>query len=253
MKGILFLFWFLASFLPVMLALEKPTPTTDWHNSSPDEAHQKKSLAHGWFKYPSGHWGRKFHYDCSFTPPPAEPLLIRPNASLYLLTYVVGYYLLGNLFPIKWVPDKSLNQAESVVFLVHYPGLVIQQLANSSQRIDNSLPWEIRAQGWDSNPEPIFLRAVGPMDQGPARLRFFGIKPLQAETPAKSQSQNTCTSSTMVAPKEEPLKLPNGSRDGASVNFMILKSSQVTNQILLPKINLGFGPDPMTTAKNQEN
>ncbi|KAJ9075381.1 hypothetical protein DSO57_1036684 [Entomophthora muscae] len=120
-------------------------------------------------------------------------------------------------------------------------------------RIDNSLSWEIQAQGWDSNPEPTFLQTAGPMNQGPACPCFFGIKPLQAEAPAKSQSQNTCTSSTMVAPKEEPLKLPNGSRDGASVNFISLKSSQVTNQTLLPKINPGFGPDPVTTAKNQEN
>ncbi|KAJ9079567.1 hypothetical protein DSO57_1034218 [Entomophthora muscae] len=97
MKGILFLFWFLYSFFPVVLALEKTTPTTDWHNSSPDNAHQKESLSHGWFKYPSSHLGRKFHYGHSFTPPPppAEPLLVRPYASFYLLTYLVGYYLLG--------------------------------------------------------------------------------------------------------------------------------------------------------------
>ncbi|KAJ9052104.1 hypothetical protein DSO57_1037513 [Entomophthora muscae] len=120
-------------------------------------------------------------------------------------------------------------------------------------RIDNSLPQETQAQGWDLNPEPTFLRAAGPMDQGPACLRFFRIELLQAEAPAKSQSQNTCTSLTMVAPKEEPLKLPNRSRDSASVNFMSLKSSQVTNQTLLPKINPGFGPDPVITAKNQEN
>ncbi|KAJ9088808.1 hypothetical protein DSO57_1019530 [Entomophthora muscae] len=119
--------------------------------------------------------------------------------------------------------------------------------------IDNSLPLGTWAQGWDLNPEPTFLRAAGPMDQGPARLRFFRIEPLQAEAAAKSQSQNTCISSTMVAPEEEPLELPNGSRDDASVNFMSLKSSQVTNQTLLPKINLGFGPDPVTTTKNPEN
>ncbi|KAJ9082740.1 hypothetical protein DSO57_1001807 [Entomophthora muscae] len=95
MKGISFLFWFLVFFLPVMLALENPTPTTDWHNSSPDNAHQKESLAHGWFKYPSGHWGRKFHYGCSSSPLPTEPSLVRPYASFYLLTYVVVYYLLG--------------------------------------------------------------------------------------------------------------------------------------------------------------
>ncbi|KAJ9060028.1 hypothetical protein DSO57_1035223 [Entomophthora muscae] len=112
---------------------------------------------------------------------------------------------------------------------------------------------ETRAQGWDLNPEPLFLQAAGPMDQGPACPCFFGIEPPQAEAPANFQSQNTCTSSTMVAPKEEPLKLPNGSRDGAYVKFMSMKSSQVTNQTLLPKINPGFGPNPVTTAKNQEN
>ncbi|KAJ9064417.1 hypothetical protein DSO57_1030879 [Entomophthora muscae] len=95
MKGISFLFWFLAFFLPVVLALENPTPTTGWHNSSPDNAHQKESLAHGWFKYPSGHWQRKFCYGCSSTPLPTKPLLVRPYISFYLLTYVVGYYLLG--------------------------------------------------------------------------------------------------------------------------------------------------------------
>ncbi|KAJ9059962.1 hypothetical protein DSO57_1036047 [Entomophthora muscae] len=94
MKGIIFLFWFLASFLPVVLALKNPMPTTGWHNSSPNNAHQKESLAYGWFKYPSSHWGRKFHYSCSFTPPPAEPSLVRPYASFYLLIYVMGYYML---------------------------------------------------------------------------------------------------------------------------------------------------------------
>ncbi|KAJ9075332.1 hypothetical protein DSO57_1037159 [Entomophthora muscae] len=90
----------------------------------------------------------------------------------------------------------------------------------------------------------------GPWTKGlPARV-FFGIKPLQAETPAKYQRQNTYTNLTMVAPKEEPLKLPNGGSNNTSVNFMSLKSSQVTKQTLLPRINPGFGPDPMTTAKN---
>ncbi|KAJ9088719.1 hypothetical protein DSO57_1039583 [Entomophthora muscae] len=95
MRGILFLSWFLAYFLPVVLALENPTTTTNWYNSSPDDAHQKEALAQGWFKYPSGHWGRKFHYGRLFTAPPTEPTLVRPYASLYLLMYVVVYYLLG--------------------------------------------------------------------------------------------------------------------------------------------------------------
>ncbi|KAJ9076834.1 hypothetical protein DSO57_1022434, partial [Entomophthora muscae] len=96
MKGNYFLFWFLVPFLYVILALENPTPTTDWHNSSPDDSHQKKSLANGWFKYSSGHWGRKFHYGRSITPPPpAKTSLVRPNASFYLLMPLVGFYLLG--------------------------------------------------------------------------------------------------------------------------------------------------------------
>ncbi|KAJ9073487.1 hypothetical protein DSO57_1016018 [Entomophthora muscae] len=65
--------------------LENPTPTINWQNS----------LANGWFKYPSGHWGRKFHYGRQSTPPPAEPSLVRHHASFYLLMYMVGYYLLG--------------------------------------------------------------------------------------------------------------------------------------------------------------
>ncbi|KAJ9082632.1 hypothetical protein DSO57_1002578 [Entomophthora muscae] len=119
--------------------------TKDWHNYSTDNSHQKESLAHGWFKYPSGHWGRKFHYGCaSPSPPPVKPLLVRPNTSFYLLIYLVGYYLLGrfssmmgrfaylshfghlamvtvpigalahqigNLFPLKWVPDTLLRQS----------------------------------------------------------------------------------------------------------------------------------------------
>ncbi|KAJ9058726.1 hypothetical protein DSO57_1009320 [Entomophthora muscae] len=95
MRVILFLFWFLASFLLVVLTLENPTPTTDWYNSSPDDAHQKESLAHVWFKYPSGHWRRKFQYGCLFTPPPVKPALVRSYASFYLLTYMVRYYILG--------------------------------------------------------------------------------------------------------------------------------------------------------------
>ncbi|KAJ9059176.1 hypothetical protein DSO57_1005099 [Entomophthora muscae] len=91
------------------------------------------------------------------------------------------------------------------------------------------------------------------MGQGTVRLHFLGTEPPQAEAPAKSQSQNTSTGLTMVVPKEELLELPNEGRESSSVNFMNLKSSQVTNQIQLPKENTGFKPDPVTKAQNQEN
>ncbi|KAJ9070131.1 hypothetical protein DSO57_1011526 [Entomophthora muscae] len=141
MKGSHFLFWFLVPFLSVVLVLEDPTPITDWHNSSPDDSHQKEFLANGWFKYPSGHWGRKLQYSWSTNPPPpVEPSLVRPNASFYLLSYLVGYYLLGqfdhlamvtvpigliiaglnlralthqigNLFPLKWILNRHFAEA----------------------------------------------------------------------------------------------------------------------------------------------
>ncbi|KAJ9081711.1 hypothetical protein DSO57_1011741 [Entomophthora muscae] len=95
MKGIYFLLWFLVSLFTTVKDLENPTPTIDWQKSSLNNAHQKESLANGWFKYPSGHWGRKFHYGRHSTPPPAEPLLVQPHTLFYLLTYMVGYYLLG--------------------------------------------------------------------------------------------------------------------------------------------------------------
>ncbi|KAJ9067299.1 hypothetical protein DSO57_1000880 [Entomophthora muscae] len=121
-------------------------------------------------------------------------------------------------------------------------------------KIDNSSPLETQVQEWDSNPDPGSPGLPSLWTAGlPARLCFFGIEPLQAEALAKPQSQNTSTSSTMVVPKEEPLKFPNGSRDDAYVNFMSLKPSQVTNQELTQERGTGLWPDPMTTTLEQDN
>ncbi|KAJ9078178.1 hypothetical protein DSO57_1009591 [Entomophthora muscae] len=127
MKGILFLSWFLGYFLPVVLALENPTPTTDWHNSSPDDAHQRESLANGWFKYLSGHWGHKFNYGRSFTSPPVEPSLVRPYTSFYLLVYLVGYYLLGQ-FSSMFERFAYLGQLGHLAMVTVPIGLVIAGL-----------------------------------------------------------------------------------------------------------------------------
>ncbi|KAJ9081448.1 hypothetical protein DSO57_1014532 [Entomophthora muscae] len=133
---------------------------------------------------------------------------------------------------------------------------VVKDLASSFstlKKINNSFPLETRAQDWDSNPDPEFLQATSPMDQGNTHPRFLGTESLQAEAPAKSQSKNTSTGLTMVMPEEELLKLPNEGRESSSVNFMNLKSSCVTNKIQLPKENTVFRPNPVTTAQNQEN
>ncbi|KAJ9067586.1 hypothetical protein DSO57_1037552 [Entomophthora muscae] len=89
--------------------------------------------------------GRKFHYGRSTAPPPpAKASLVRPNASFYLLTYLMGRvaYLghfghlamvrvpiglvmaglnlktwahkIGDLFPFKWVPDSYREQVMGV-------------------------------------------------------------------------------------------------------------------------------------------
>ncbi|KAJ9071367.1 hypothetical protein DSO57_1037637 [Entomophthora muscae] len=89
------------------------------------------------------------------------------------------------------------------------------------------------------------------IDQGAACPHFLEAEPLQAEAPAKSQSQNTSASWAMVVPKKEILELPNGDRESSSMNFINLKSSWVTNQIQSSKENTGFRPDPVTTAQNQ--
>ncbi|KAJ9058744.1 hypothetical protein DSO57_1009083 [Entomophthora muscae] len=127
MRGILFLFWFLAYFLSKVFTLENPTPRTDWYNSSPDDSHQKESLANGWFKYPSGHWGRKFHYGCSSAPPSSEPTLVRPYASFYLLRYLVGYYLLGR-FSSMFGRFAYLGQLGHLAMVTVPIGLVIAGL-----------------------------------------------------------------------------------------------------------------------------
>ncbi|KAJ9087079.1 hypothetical protein DSO57_1036857 [Entomophthora muscae] len=98
---------------------------------------------------------------------------------------------------------------------------------------------------------PTGCWAYGLLDHPP--VYFLGIKPLKAEAPVNSQSQNTDISPTIVAPKEEPIKLPNEGRDGAYVRFMSLKSSQATNQEPTQERGTGLQPGPMTTTLKQDN
>ncbi|KAJ9084038.1 hypothetical protein DSO57_1028242 [Entomophthora muscae] len=120
-------------------------------------------------------------------------------------------------------------------------------------KIDNSSPLETQAWERDSNPGPGSLQAARPMDCWAARPCFLGIKPLQAEAPVNSQSQNTNISPTIVAPKEEPFELPNEGSDGAYVSFMSLKSSQATNQEPTQERGTVLQPSPMTTTLKQDN
>ncbi|KAJ9088331.1 hypothetical protein DSO57_1024153 [Entomophthora muscae] len=84
-------------------------------------------------------------------------------------------------------------------------------------------------------------------------LRFSGIEPPQAEAKSNSQSKNTNTDLGVMAPKEGLDNLPNGGKEILSINFMNLKSSQVTNQGPLPEENTGLKPVPMTKAQEKNN
>ncbi|KAJ9061445.1 hypothetical protein DSO57_1020658 [Entomophthora muscae] len=48
-------------------------------------------------------------------------------------------------------------------------------------RIDNSPPLETQDQERESNPEPGFPQAAGPMDCGTSCPHFSGVEPLQAD------------------------------------------------------------------------
>ncbi|KAJ9076683.1 hypothetical protein DSO57_1023884 [Entomophthora muscae] len=237
MKGILFLSWFLGYFLPVVLALENPTPTTDWYNFSPDDAHQKESLANGWFKYPSGHWGRKFNYGRSSAPPLSEPTLVRPYASFYLLTYLVGYYLLGQ-FSSMFRRFDYLGQLGHLAMVTVPIGLVITGLNVGGLahqlgiivKINNFLPLKTQGQEQDLNPEPV-------------HPRFSRIEPPQAQAKPNFQNENTSKNLRATAPEEEPDNLPN--RGG-------MKSIQVANQNPLPEENTGLSPILMTMTQEQK-
>ncbi|KAJ9087351.1 hypothetical protein DSO57_1034248 [Entomophthora muscae] len=177
------------------------------------------------------------------------------KAPVYTQIFDVGnkeadLYLTSNPYGFEFFSSHLVSSSAPALFPDPTPG------ANQPTQIlsiDNSFPLETQAQEWDSNPDPGFLQAASPMDQGPACPRFPETEPLQAEAPAKSQSQNISAGLTIMMPKEELLKLPNEGRESSSVNFMNLKSSCVTNQIQLPKENTGFRPNPVTTAQNQEN
>ncbi|KAJ9056768.1 hypothetical protein DSO57_1029643 [Entomophthora muscae] len=128
----------------LVLSLEGPTQTTDWRNSSPGNSHKEAFLANGRFIYPSGHWGQKFHYGCSSqTPPEANISLVCPNASFYLLVYLVGYYLLGQFSPIMG-RFAFLGQFGNLVMVTVLIGPVVARLnlGALAHKIRNIFPLE---------------------------------------------------------------------------------------------------------------
>ncbi|KAJ9059465.1 hypothetical protein DSO57_1002042 [Entomophthora muscae] len=118
-------------------------------------------------------------------------------------------------------------QQEEVHHYLYLPGIV---------RIVNYFPLENQAQGWDLNPDPEFMRATGPKDQGATCPRFPEVKLLQDK--ANNDGLNS------EAKQNKGINAPNGG---------VIKSTLVANQE--PSLEEGIGPqpNPMTTTIEQDN
>ncbi|KAJ9090642.1 hypothetical protein DSO57_1000490 [Entomophthora muscae] len=69
--------------------------------------------------------------------------------------------------------------------------------------IENSSTLKTQAQGRDLNPDPEFLRAAGPEDQGAACPRFPGVEPPQAEAKDDGPNSETIQIKEIIAPNKE--------------------------------------------------
>ncbi|KAJ9084880.1 hypothetical protein DSO57_1019520 [Entomophthora muscae] len=123
----------------------------------------------------------------------------------------------------------------------------------STVRIDNSPPLETQAQEWESNPEPGFPWAAGPMDCGTTCLYFSGIEPLQADTEDDGPPSETDQAKEISALSGLPITTPNGGNQATTKSFMSLKSSPATNQEPTQERGTGLQPGPMTTILEQDN
>ncbi|KAJ9070853.1 hypothetical protein DSO57_1003316 [Entomophthora muscae] len=88
--------------------LENPTPTIDWQNSSPNNAHQKESLANGWFssKLPLNGLG---------SSPEAISLAntgIKPGSSRFLLDHLNNVSILKSNLPLASCKINSCSQSD---------------------------------------------------------------------------------------------------------------------------------------------
>ncbi|KAJ9052910.1 hypothetical protein DSO57_1029369, partial [Entomophthora muscae] len=145
---------------------------------------------------------------------------------------------------ITWEPLSNLVNAQEAVQLYlnkkNQKGGLLREKGDGV-RIDNSSSLETQAQEWDSNPDPGFPWATGPMDQRAACPRFPEVDPPQADT--KNVDPN--------APNGGLTKALNGGNKISTISFMILKSTLATNQE--PSSEGGPQPNPVTTTLKQYN
>ncbi|KAJ9078974.1 hypothetical protein DSO57_1001188 [Entomophthora muscae] len=159
-----------------------------------------------------------------------------------------GVQLIPSPFGLPGIVDNDLLVvAETAIFIV------VESLIPTPVRINNSFPLETQAQGRDSNPDPKYLQAAGPEDQGATFLSFPGVKLPQAE--AKNDGPNGKASQTkgIIAPNEETIKAPNGGNKISTISFMSLKATPAVNQESPSEEGTGLRPNPMTTTLEQDN
>ncbi|KAJ9082119.1 hypothetical protein DSO57_1007451 [Entomophthora muscae] len=113
-------------------------------------------------------------------------------------------------------------------------------------RIDNSSFLETRAREQESNPHPGFLWAARLVDRRTACLRFSGIESPQAEFKKVDPCSKKRQTKESITPNGGLITAPNGGTDLATISFINLKSTPVTNQELTHERGTGPWPGPMT-------
>ncbi|KAJ9056504.1 hypothetical protein DSO57_1032450 [Entomophthora muscae] len=137
---------------------------------------------------------------------------------------------------------------------VHYDAdLTHEWKITTSVSIDNSSSLETQAREQELNPDPGFLQAAGPVDRRTTHPRFFGIESPQADTKNVDPCSKKSQTKEIIAPNERLITAPNKGTDLATISFMNLKSTPVTNQEPSPGKGTGLQPNLMTTTLKQAN
>ncbi|KAJ9049958.1 hypothetical protein DSO57_1019129 [Entomophthora muscae] len=128
-----------------------------------------------------------------------------------------------------------------------------EQSRSTFFRIDNSPPPKPQAQERESNPEPGFPQAAGPMDRRTARPHFSGVEPPRADAEDDGPSSETDQAEEIIALSGVPITTPNEGTKATTISFMSLKSTPATNQEPTQGRGTGPQPGPMTITLEQDN
>ncbi|KAJ9052654.1 hypothetical protein DSO57_1032198 [Entomophthora muscae] len=120
-------------------------------------------------------------------------------------------------------------------------------------RIDNSSSLETQAREQESNPEPGFLWAAGPVDRGTACPRFSGIELSQADTKRINSCSKKRQTKEIIMPNGGLITAPNGGTDLETISFINSKSTPATNQEPTQERGTGPRPGPMTSTLKQDD